>query len=259
MVVSADGYSGSGTTTIQNTSGFTITRVNDTGTLTDGNFSFVALSQGVTIPPPPPTPGGGGGAVSWGNVHVVSGGATLTAGLNVGSVLRTDVGSVTVNFATNIITAYSVTVSPLISGGEVTVTSQGASSFTIERSNEFGVAIDGDFTFTVNTSGVAPSPPPPSVPQAAFAWGYVQLNSSNASLISSYNLNSAVRTDVGTVTITLSSTPAFAPYAVLLTPSQVAGSCVETSQSGNQIVVERGSLFGTAIDANFSILVFANG
>lgn len=256
VIGSPDVDGGTVTAITKNAGGFTVERGDASGVAFDGNFSLIVTSTGVTIPVIPPTTTN---IPCWGNILLTSGGATLTSGVNVGLVTRTAVGSVSINFGTAIGVGYAVTASPLNLGGEVAITSRTSTGITVERSDEFGVASDRDFSFSLVSGGIAQPPPPPHTAPVAFSWGRIVLTSLGASLSVSYGVLSVIRLDTGTVQIQLSPVPAFTPYVVIGQPVGIAGSVVETSQSGGTIVMERGDLFGIAADLDFSFVIYSNG
>lgn len=85
-------------------------------------------------------------------------------------------------------------------------------------------------------------------------WGYVQLTSSGATLISGFNVGSVTRTGLGSVTVTF-STPLTTSYIVIPAPFSEGGTAPVTAQTLTQFSIERGDAFGNAADLDFVFIV----
>lgn len=89
--------------------------------------------------------------VAGARIALTGGGATITKGYGIASVLRTGVGTVTVTLATAMPDSNYGVVQGIrgTNGGMLRVSAETTTTFVIERADSFGVLVDDDFSFLV--------------------------------------------------------------------------------------------------------------
>tara|TARA_B100001063_G_scaffold165254_1_gene154179 strand:- start:755 stop:5419 length:4665 start_codon:yes stop_codon:yes gene_type:complete len=194
------------------------------------------------------TGGGGGGSgpysgpAAWGNV---TSGGSLSSGLNIASVTRTNTGVYDVVFTTPMPNAeYAVTATatgPSTFGRAASVTTISATGFTLQVTSGSDVTYDQDFYFTVFSTNALP----PARGTGSDAWATVEKQTSNGACTvpASFNVDSVTRASKGLYNVVFTTPMPTANYSIV-------GSSVNTGDgSADRLVTYRNqSPTGFSID-----------